>query len=313
MNKCLVTKLNGSSNNSELLRLGEMRMQILKVLNPTEHTQGFSIGAKKAIPLEIVSDGYFTDRTLTENKGKNITLNVGMNSIWVNGNSDVEIAILDKYSLEIIKFFAYIGEVTPFGENIKFDISDLKYSNALTTLELPNSQVSGDIASLKSLTALTTLELTNSQVSGDIASLKSLTALTILCVHNQLKPLTGDIGQLSALSNCTDINIKYSTLTGDLALLPPKCRFASFWIDKGSVFTWSARPSTSKIMAIEGNAKLINIDKMLQDQAQCQVGISSDDPIWFKTIQITGNRTSASDEAIATLQQKGYTVSITPA
>ena len=49
MNKCLVTKLSGSSNNSELLRLGEMRMKILKVSNPTEHTQGFGIGVNKTV------------------------------------------------------------------------------------------------------------------------------------------------------------------------------------------------------------------------------------------------------------------------
>lgn len=83
MNKCLVTKLNGSSNNSELLRLGEMRMKILKVSNPTGHTQGFGISVNKTVTLEIVSDGYFTDKTLAENKGKNVTLNVGLNNIWV--------------------------------------------------------------------------------------------------------------------------------------------------------------------------------------------------------------------------------------
>ena len=94
MGKCFVTKLDGSSNNPELLRLGEIRMKILKVQEPTDHTQGFSIGFNKSATLEIVSDGYFTDKTLTENKGKRITLDAGVNSsIWVNGSNDVEIAI----------------------------------------------------------------------------------------------------------------------------------------------------------------------------------------------------------------------------
>ena len=123
MNKCLVTKLNGSSNNPELLRLGEMRMKILKVSNPTEHTQGFGIGVNKTVTLEIVSDGYFTDKTLTVNKGKKATLNVGFNDIWVNGNSDVEIAILDKYSLTTISR-SYKEEQSGdvYGDNIKFSI-----------------------------------------------------------------------------------------------------------------------------------------------------------------------------------------------
>ena len=109
------------------------------------------------------------------------------------------------------------------------------------------------------------------------------------------------------------MSFKYSKLTGNLAILPSVCRFVSFFRDKGSVFTWGTRSSSAKIIAIEGNATLNNIDKMLQEQAQCQVGFSSSDNVWYKTISVTGNRTSASDTAVQTLQSKGYTVSITPA
>lgn len=383
MNKCLVTKLNGSSNNPELLRLGEMRIKILKVSNPTDHTQGFSLGFNKSATLEIVSDGYFTDKTLIENKGKRITLNAGISSIWVNGNSDTEIAILDKYSLTYINR-AYQGEAynSVYGNNVKFNISDLEYSTALTSLNLSNTQVSGDIANLKNLTALTSLSLSNTQVSGDIINLKNLTALTNLSISstqisgdiinlksltaltslsldftktsgdianlknltalthisayntqisgdisnlksltaltrigmsNTQVPLTGDIGQLSTLSNCNYMDLNSSKLTGDLAILPNKCRYVSFMDDRGSVFTWSTRPSAAKIIAIGGNASLTNIDKMLQDQAQCQVGFSSNEPSFYKTISVAGNRTSASDNAVATLQQKGYTISIAKA
>ncbi|MEI3053200.1 MAG: hypothetical protein V8T35_07580 [Prevotella sp.] len=353
MNKCLITKLNGFVNNPELLRLGEMRMKTLKVSNLTEHAQGFGISVNKTVTLVIVSDGYFTDKTLTENKGKNATLNVGFNDIWVNGKSDVEIAILDKYSLTTISSYGVNWNI------LKFSISDLKYSTALTSLILLNTQVSGDIANLKGLTALTSLGLSNTQVSGDIANLKGLTALTSLGLSNtqvsgdianlkgltaltslglsntqvsgdiaNLKgltaltsldlsntqvPLTGDIGQLSSLSNCLDIKLKNSKLTGDLAMLPSKCRFVSFQYDKGSVFTWSTRPSSAKIIAIEGKANLTNIDKMLQDQAQCQVGFSPNNETWYKTISVAGNRTSSSDNAVETLQRKGYTISIAKA
>ena len=56
-----------------------------------------------------------------------------------------------------------------------------------------------------------------------------------------------------------------------------------------------------------------DVDKMLVNQAKCQVGFNSNSPSWYKTIQIIGARTSASDAAVQTLQSKGYTVSITPA
>ena len=335
MNKCFVTKLNGSSNNPELLRLGEMRMKILKVSNPTEHTQCFSLSVNKAVTLEIVSDGYFTDKTLTENKGKNITLNVGANDIWVNGNSDVEIAILDKYSLTRITTY-YKNELPDkvYGDNIKLNLSDLKYSNNLTILDLSHAQVSGDIANLKDCASFVSLNLSNTQVSGDITNFKNLTALTTLSLYNtkvsgdiaNLKNLTlltylsldntkvsGNIGELRGLTKCTNISLKGSTFTGDLSLIPSSCTFISFNNNKNTVLSWTNRPSTSKILAIEGNAKITNVDKMLQDQAQCQVGFTESSSSWYKAISCVGTRTSESDTAVATLQQKGYTVSITPA
>ena len=405
MNKCLVTKLNGSSNNSELLRLGEMRIKILKVQNPTEYTQGFSLGFNKPVTLEIVSDGYFTDKTLTENKGKSITLNAGINSIWVNGTHDVEIAILDKYSLTNIFCYYQGAPAGMHANNLEFNISYLKYSTAMTSLELfetkvsgdigdlkaltalkilnlgdtqvsgdigdlkaltaltylnlsdtkvsgdigdlkalttlsilelsdtkvsgdigglktltalsrlisNRTQVSGDIGDLKALTTLSILELFETKVSGDIGDLKALTALTYLNLYNSQVPITGDIGALSVLSKCTYISINSAKLTGDIATVPAVCRFTSFYNDKGSVFTWGTRPSTAKIIAIGGQASITNIDKMLQNQAQCQTGFSPNDEPQFKTIQVAGNRTSASDAAVETLQQKGYTVSIAKA
>ena len=334
MNKCLVTKLNGSSSNSELLRLGEMRIKIFKVQNPTDHTQGFSVGVGSPVTLEIINDGYFTDKTLTENKGKSITLTTGIYSIWVNGTHDVEIAVLSKYNLTRL-FYYYQGEsIDPSSYNIKINISVLKYSNVLSGLDLSNTKasgsiddlksltnliqlqlnktkVSGSIDNLESLTALSGIYLDNTQVSGNISSLKSLTALKEIYLSNTQTPIIGDIGELSTLSKCTHISLRYSKLTGDLATVPALCRFVSFLNDKGSVFTWSTRPSTAKILAIEGSARLSDIDKMLQDQAQCQVGFSPSDPVWFKTISVVGNRTSASDAAVAALQQKGYTIKIT--
>ena len=403
MNKCLVTKLSGSVHDSSLLRLGEMRIRLNNVENPTKNTQGLGLDVVKSVQLEIIGDGYFTDVTLTKNLGKTKIIS-SLEGIFVSNGA--EIAVLDKYSLRQITGYYINGESTKvYNKNILVNISDLKYSAALTSLDLPgtqasgdianlksltaltslnlfgtqasgdianlksltaltslnlfgtqasgdianlksltalktldlfgtqasgditnlksltalvylnlyNTQVSGDIANLKSLTALTSLNLNNTQVSGDIANLKSLAALKTLELYNTRTPITGNIGELSALTKLTEISCKYSRLNGDLAVLPASCHFASFKNDVGSVFTWSSRPSTAKIIAIEGNASITNIDKMLQDQAQCQVGFSSSDNLWYKTISAVGSRTSASDDAVAALQQKGYTISIATA
>lgn len=360
MGKCLVTKLNGSSNNSNLLRIGEMRMKIAKVEKPTDATQGFGITLSKPVTLTIVSDGYFTNKNLTENKGKTLVLNTGNNAVFVS-NNDVEISIADKYSITAIT--ASYPDQSPsstFSQNIALNISDLKYSagltilslsgasavtgdigdlknlTALTNISLVDTQITGDIGDLKNLTALTTLNLTDTLVYGDISGLKSLTALVTLSLFNtqiignigDLKnlteitnlnlcnkqiPLTGNIGALSTLTNCKSMLIQYSKLTGDLATLPSSCRLISLRNDAGSSFTWSTRSSSAKIIAIEGNASIDNIDKMLQGQAQCQVGFTSNENTMYKTISCSGTRTSASDAAVEILQQKGYTISIAKA
>ena len=377
MAKCLITKLNGSVDNNELLRVGEMRIKVESVGSPTKDTQGFGVSFIEPTTVEIVGDGYFTDNTLTENKGKSMVVSSLQGAIVSQATT---VAIRNKYKLNGLNVFIPSGN--PYGKNKVLNIDDLKYSTSLSSLNLVSMQASGDIANLKSLTALITLvlgetkvvgdianlkdltnltvlniaktnvsgdisnlknlknltnlllsntkvagdivnlkdltnlteiRLSNTQISGDIANLKNLTNLTSLSLFNTQVPLTGDIGQLNALSNCTEMSLQYNKLTGDLATIPSNCRFVSFLKDKGSVFTWSTRSSTAKIIAIEGAASLTNIDKMLQDQAQCQVGFSSNDSAWYKTISVAGNRTSASDDAVEALQQKGYTISIAKA
>ena len=334
MNRCLVTKLNGSVDNTSLLRIGEMRIGISKIDSPNHWTQSFRITVNKPTVLEIIGDGYFTDVSLTANNGKKITLNPNASEKVYVSNGNFEVAILDKYalvaifdydtysegdstysqknkSISDIGFFKYSTALTSFGlsnTNISGDIANLKNLTALTRIELNNTNISGDIANLKNLTALTVLELNDTNISGDIANLKNLTALTRLLLCNKQIPLTGEISALSTLSKCRTMSLSFSKLTGDLAILPYACYEAYLYYSKGSVFTWSTRPSSAYIISLGGASLYGNVDKMLQDQAQCQVR-----PTSGKTISATGTRTSASDAAVSTLQQKGYTVAITPA
>lgn len=377
MGKCFVTRLSGSTSNNELLRLGEMRIKLKKITSPSENTQTFSVTAKKDTNLEIIGDGYFTGSNLSENKGKTMTIPADSTQSIIVSNNNLEIAILDKYSITSIginkntaeqnmsvciddfkysSLLTYIGFVkTEVSGNIDSlknckgltyvdlskssvcgDIASLKDINSLTSVSLAGTQISGDISNLKKLTSLNTLSLYNTKVSGDISNLKNLTSLNTLLLdntnvygdigslagctslnmikaYNSATPLTGDINAFQNISNLKEVSLKYSRLSGDLATLPASCKFVSFQNDSGSSFTWGTRTSSSKIVAIEGNASLTNIDKMLQDQAQCQVGFSPSDAPVYKTISVAGNRTSSSDTAVATLQQKGYTVSIAKA
>jgi hypothetical protein len=332
MGKCLVTKLSGSVNTDKLLKLGEMRIEFNSVSAPSNKTQGITLQSAKPITLKIVGNGYFTDKTLTENKGK--TLSILPNSltyIYVS-NGDFYISIPDKYSLSVLSLFAeesgsdnsvknktvYLDQIEYStlltilrisSENIIGDIDSLKNLTFLVNLNMANLEnVNGDIDSLKNLSSLKILQASGSNVTGDIASLKALTSLETLMTSN----LRGDVSALKPLTSLKTLWLKDGSFYGDLAALSPKLSFITFMTNTGkhSTLTWSERPSTSCIMSIEGQPKMDNIDKMLQDQAKCQTPSTAPT---LKIIEVIGTRTSASDTAVQTLQSKGYTVSITPA
>lgn len=328
MTKCLVTKLNGNISKPEILKLGEVRIKISRVANPSANTQKLYVCFTKDTKLEIIGDGYFTDANLSSNKGKTLVVNKDIHTDVYVSNGDYVLSILNKYALFVLSYGdanKEIGDISTLKYSTELtnldlsktktsgSIAELKNLTALTNLNLNNTKVSGGIVDLKNLTALTKLGVYNTYVSGDIAELKNLTALTSINLCNFTTPITGDIGSLYGLNSLKMISVQNSQLSGDLANLPPNCIFISLLNDAGSTLTWGTRPSSAKIVAIEGNAKLENIDKMLQDQAQCQIGYTLGDEQYKKTISVVGTRTSASNAAVQTLQSKGYTITVTPA
>ena len=154
----------------------------------------------------------------------------------------------------------------------------------MTNLGLLGTQVSGDIASLAGMTKLNYVSLVNTQVSGDVASLSGLKNLTILFAGKN----------------------NY----GDVAVLSPILQFIN--MNKKSA-TWSTRPSSSTIIAMEDVDFGNEVDKMLQNQAQCVKPEIQNEQAWKRTINVIGTRTSVSDSAVAALQGKGYTIIVNPA
>ena len=165
MGKCLVTKLAGSTNNSSLLRLGELIIGIHSVSNPSKASQVFSVAFSKETKLEIIGDGYFTDETLTSNKGKTLTVKDETNIFFSNGNYNISIA--DKYSLVSLSFSGKNIANTYLERSNKYlNIESLKYSKGLTILNCSAESVSGNISSLENLTLLINLNFTLSKVSS---------------------------------------------------------------------------------------------------------------------------------------------------
>ena len=371
MVKCLVTKLNASIEDNSILRLGEARFKRVSNSNAGVSNQAFSINTNKSTKIEIIGDGYFTDKTLSQNLGKYMILNAGEYKSIYTSQGDYEIAVLDKYAItnlysgsrESVNFnteknciyinldnLAFTSNITDFrvsslygkvdnlkrntgithlmlglNKNITGDLAmvagfqsleqlylnndniscNLSYLNDLVnikTLLLRSKQVKGDLSLLSKLKKIESLDFYNSAISGNVSSLSGLTKIKELILYGN--KITGDISSLSSLSNLSRLELRHTQTTGDLATLSDEL----YYFRSNSSYSWSSRSSSANIISIE-EAKFENVDKMLQNQAQCTVPSS----VLNKIISVKGARTSASDSAVQTLQSKGYTVSITPA
>lgn len=331
MGKCLVTKLNGTVNDSSLLRLGEMRIHISRIDSPTGQTQGMTFSFTKNTDLEILGDGYFTDSTLSENKGKKITIGNTTTYVYVS-NGDFDVCILDKYSVKDIYMHSTKVDQTYKKDGVKtFDISQLYYCTNIKTLVAPHDVLIGDISSLKNCSKLNILLINdNSKISGDISVLKDKTLLTNLNMgysklegdisnlsnlvnlekldFNYCRGIYGNIASLKDLSKVKELNLEYCIVNGDLSQVNANCCYVDLTYSYDSKLTWTARPSSANVISFISSGSMDNIDKMLQDQANCVVPKYS-----RKTMVVSGNRTSASDEAVLNLQNKGYTISISKA
>lgn len=330
MGKCLITKLNGSVQNDSLLRIGEFCVEVRKVESPTADSQKISVRNTKDSQLRIIGDGYFTNETLSENKGKVMDIAANTETLVYYSNGDYEIVVSEKYSLGSFGVFLSTSW-KDFKGKLSFDIESLKYSPNIKNLMLSDAQVTGDIAALGKLTGLAILMLSNTQVTGDIAVLGKFTNLGHLKLSNT--QVTGDIAVLGKLTNLVDIpsvlntkvtgdisvykNTKTNQLQfrgtrvyGDLSVLPNNV----LWVQGDSntgTFTWTGIKNRTNILALE-KCKCNNIDTLLNDMATLEAKFAGEQ-IWYKTISLIGTRTSASDAAVQTLQSKGYTVSVIPA
>ena len=318
MGKCLVTKLNGTVNNNDLLHIGEC---VIGVESSSANELLFQ--------ANLGSTEYYCEQSHVLGEEN---VNAGVKRAIVSWKDIKSSAVglyrfhfLNKYriiglleksikGINEINQVNYLNNITQLVLSINsadvFDLNTLKQSTSLNLLILKGN-VTGDISSLKNMTALTNLSINSSHVTGDISSLKNMTALTNFSGTLFIKGKAEELKMFSSLTsfNCTNPVNKGDF--GDIATLPAS--FVYLYIGSDASISWTSRPATSKIIGIFGSPKLSNIDKMLQDQAQCVTGITSSTAEFRKSITATGTRTSASDAAVQTLQSKGYTVSITPA
>ena len=309
MRKCLVTKLNGVVDNSNLLKIGEFRIKIISAPNPSKLTQGMDLQFTEPTEVSIVGDGYFTDENLSANYGKIKTIT---SEKFFISNGNYELSIKNKYKVSLISGINRNVSGTNEGKYKSINIDGLKYSNSLTWIDVStaegdisafknalslmfigveNTNITGDISAFANNTALTSLYLTNTNITGDISAFANNTALKVFRLTNT--NITGDIsafanntklvileinntsvhGDIGAFRNCPLEEIRIANvgnLTGDFSKLPAKCYYIALGNDASkTVFNWTSRDTSEYITAWSGTAKVTNVDDMLIGMAKC--------------------------------------------
>jgi hypothetical protein len=312
MGKCLVTRLNGIVANESLLHVGEMVVEVEGV-----NANSILFNAYKG---SISCDRSFMLGTETVNANEKRSLNNDWTDIKSIDAGSYRFHFFDKYSIygfiqkalaasyNGLCFLKNANEITITPSNY-FDLSNIASSAKLTRLSL-GGKVAGDISCLSALTALVLLSL-GGDTYGDISSVRSKSSIVSLRIGSPKITFNSDkLKEFSALGSFI-YEGRTAVDFGDIATFGEDFSFID--LDTMAKIRWTTRNSPAKIIGINNSPTLDNIDKMLQDQAECETGITSSTPSWMKVITAKGTRTSASDAAVQTLQSKGYTVSITPA
>lgn len=312
MGKCLVTKLKGSSSAENLPIVGAIRV----MFTGKDNNNGKSIFGN--FTLKDTSVEWKGNGTCNiENNGEGILFNV-------QPSKDAKglLLIKDKYTV------SSISSTWNYGTNVLF--SDInKYCSALTALKLSNSEQEGDLSEIADLSSLKELDLSSSKVTGSLANASYLQNLTSLDIDKNNK-INFSLSDLSSCYALETLYIEYSSVTGDLSALA-LCTNLKKLATEGSGVTGSisslaniksfinyssySKPNTwassslrpSSYPKIMGNIKFASAsdtDNFLINMASCtNEGITN--KAWYFQ---QSHRTSASDEAVSTLQKAGYTL-----
>lgn len=302
---CLVTKLKGTVSDENIAKLGEYVVQI---------SAGGIVEFKvystlNTVNLRIVGNGYFTNSDGLQNLGKNKTIEASQDDVLYLSAGNYDIYISDKYSLDTLQ----VNMSVNMNNKISLDIDNL-YANNLTRLQVANGGT-GDLTKYFNNKNINLVLLDTTDFTGDISNLfkeyvgDPITSISLL----RSKGIYGDITNILLKTNIASMSgfEGCGALTGDLSKAWTGTYFITFNSVVSTDFSWQGeRSSSAYILALENYPNFGNyLDAMLINQAKCQKSPSALQS-YHLTITATGTRTSASDSAISTLQEKGFTVTV---
>nr|DAH32017.1 MAG TPA: hypothetical protein [Caudoviricetes sp.] len=307
MSNCLITKLKGIVNNPSLPKIDELVIQVNS--NTPLYIDSF-------VSCRVVN-GYLSNESFSANLGTSMGSNNGtifvtggstlflspknkVSQLWGNNKSSVTINVED---------LAYIGNLPNFkwmGGCVVGNIDALKDKPFYSFGAPDNPGLYGNLSSILNPN-IVLLNLARTAVKGNVYDFINCKSLD----GNVAMPskISGDLSIFnSEFPNVTMLTSENSSpdyiLTGDMSKLNSKIEFLSF-SGHTTNFTWKGTKG-GKIIACDNCNFGNDLDAFLNNMADLEAGT-------YKTISVIGTRTSASDAAVATLQQKGYTVSVTPA
>lgn len=341
---CLVTKLKGSVNDPSLLKLGQTSFKVN--CSTTSHfvlyTRGEVIISTKSGNTVLSDNSGMTNKV---NRLSVDNFNDPFKYVYVNTNGATEEIIIDSYynvrgfvfndtnatidASKLVSLIPYFNnplyEITYIGK-IPVELELFKDNPVQHNVGLSNAV--GDIANLA----------TSFRAYGDVAAAYIIgdiygdinafngSLLRSLKMFNSLA-INGNIGTLE-MPEATELVIYGTSISGDIETFVSNCSKLAA-LDAGNVeltgdyfsalssksfrtllcsgnFTYSSQSFSGKTYGRIGgsNFTCINLDGFLNAFQQATASSET------KSIEMSGIRTSASDGAISTLQEKGFTVTV---
>ncbi len=314
MGKCLVTKLNGTATNNDLLHIGGLKF---KVRNTVGDGANFKINLAVNSLVDVYASAPIDINGTMTQKLKSQSLVV----IKPKYSSDyIEIEVVGRYSISDFGFNDNKG----LNKGDVIDLSIDKYMNKLSdnwsqwlcgtptinlqevkmnyiTQKISSENIYGDIANVD----MKSLSVNNARgLYGDITNMVNLTGQFNSGSVNDEKIY----GSINKLTGIITLYSNKSVLTGDLAQLN-KLEYIS--VNSSCNFTYSDKSLGSEVV-LAGRVYLksgTDVDNLLLHAATKDV---QSDTVFRRKIDIYtkdgSNRTSESDSAVATLKSKGMTI-----
>jgi hypothetical protein len=189
---------------------------------------------------------------------------------------------------------------------ISGDIANIPSMNAFTIFG--NNTITGDIANIPNMNASNfTIDSNSSTIYGDISNWVGYSINFLRLIGNSML-ISGTTSDIP--TNGTQFIVQFDSLTGDLNNID-KSDFPTSLILSGNstmTYTTGSWPVTMSVVQLS-TSQFLELPDFDVDQFLIDV---DDDVTWVgsKTLEIYGDRTSASDSAVSSLNSKGVTVTV---